>query len=142
MLPPTACIHAHQAQPRGLPSLRQLVLASFNEMSNELKVLAHSGASTGITYQLQRDSALSKHDNPRDKASAAIGLYWRNRMKLKDARVRMDALLKIQEDLLTSAVNQHVESGLSVAPQPGSPASASGRPRLRPALHKDSHQAT
>ena len=31
----------------------QLVLASVDEMSTELKVLANSGASTGITYQLQ-----------------------------------------------------------------------------------------
>ena len=128
-------MHARPPSPAGLPSFQQLVLASLNEMSNELKVLAHSGASTGITYRLQRESALSKHDNPRDKASATIGLYWRNRMTLKNARVRMDALLKIQEDLLISAVNQRVESGLSVAPQPGSPASASSRPQLGPALH-------
>ena len=31
----------------------QLLLASVNEMSTELKVLANSCASTGITYQLQ-----------------------------------------------------------------------------------------
>lgn len=87
-----------------LPSLRQLIIGTHNEMAMELKVLKLSGGASGPFAKIQRDLALAKHDNPRDKASASVGLFWRNRAKFKTARVRMDALLKIQEDMLIAAV--------------------------------------
>ena len=83
----------------------QLILATHNEMATELMVLKLSGASVGVAARLRRDAALSKYNNPRDTAAAKIGLFERNRQKFATARIRMDALLKIQEDMLLAAVN-------------------------------------
>ena len=63
-----------------------------------MKVLGESGDAT--FSGLQRDLALSKHENNRDKSAARIGLFWRNRAKFKALRLRMDALFEIQAKLL------------------------------------------
>ena len=39
---------------------------------------------------------LSKHTDSKEQAAARIGLFWRNRVKIKALRYRIDKLLEIQ----------------------------------------------
>lgn len=89
------------------PPLRQLIIGTHNEMKMEMKVLNQMAGAQGaskIGAKMQRDLALAKHDSAEDKASATIGLSWRSRAMFKNARVRMNALLQVQEDMLIAAV--------------------------------------
>jgi len=83
----------------------QTALATDREMATEMKILGGSGDVFVSAGSNKVRLMLDTHTGKLEKASARIGIFWRNRAQFKATNLRMHALLEIQERLLMAAVS-------------------------------------